>query len=286
MAIIPLNKIISNPQQPRQEFDQDELKSLAASIKEHGLINPISVEQAGDLYILIDGERRTRAAKMAGLKELEASVRAPMNGTGAQERLLLAMIANLQRADLNPIEEAQSYKRMRYMGIALNKIAIMVDKSPSVLSYYLRLLDFEPEIQALFAQRKLPLSNQVVAALSALPEDIRIPLAQGFARRGSRIVAILATCKRMLNRRSESQEKVEGEFGPGFQMANKQAKSRKQVGRWNALAHVKRAPPWAVIQVTALETCKGCAIADLASESNCKDCPLVDFLKILMAGIN
>jgi ParB/RepB/Spo0J family partition protein len=286
MTIIPLSKIISNPEQPRQNFDPDELQSLAASIKEHGLINPISVEQAGDLYILIDGDRRTRAARMAGLKEIEASIRPSKNGAGQSERLLLAMTANLQRTDINPIEEAQAYKRMRELGMTINVISRMVGKGLGAINYYLRLLEFEPEIQTLFAQHKLPIIAQVISALLALPDEMRIPLAQGFARRGTRNAGILATCKRMMNKHSVSQEKVEGDFGPGMQLAWRQTKSHKMVGQWNALAHVKKAPPWAVIQVTALETCKGCEIADLASESNCRDCPLVDFLKILMSGGN
>jgi ParB/RepB/Spo0J family partition protein len=286
MAVIPLSKIVANPEQPRKEFDPDELQSLAASIKKHDLINPISVEQAGDLYILIDGDRRVRAARMAGLTEIEASVRPSMDGGGQRERLLLAMTANLQRTDFNPIEEAQAYKRMRELGMTNVVISQMVGKVPSAIGYYLRLMDLDTDVQSLFAQNRLPIHGQVISALLALPEEMRVPLASGFARRRTGINGILNTCKRMMNRRSGSQEKVDGDFGPGMQLAWRQTKSHKMVGQWNALAHVKKAPPWAVIQVTALETCKGCAIADLASESNCRDCPLVDFLKILMSGGN
>ena len=287
MTVIPLNKIVPNPEQPRKEFDQAELQSLAESIREHGLINPIAVEEAGGLFILIDGERRTRAARLAGLTEIKADIRPPMNGSGQSERLLLAMIANLQRADLSPVDEAMAYKSMRKMGATLDRIAKMVGKSKGTVSYYLRLLEFDPEIQTLFAQHRLPIQGQIIAAMLALPDEIRLTLAQGFARRGTRISTILSTCKRMMNKRSQSGEKIDGgDFGPGMQLANRHTKSRKAVGQWNALAHVKQAPPWAVIQNTALVTCKGCAISDLASESNCKDCPLVDFLKNLMAGIS
>jgi ParB/RepB/Spo0J family partition protein len=278
---ISLEKIIPNPEQPRRDFA--DLDSLAQSIKEHGLINPIAVEQSGELYILIDGERRWRAAKMAGLKEIEAFVKPALNGGGQQERLLLAMIANLQREDVNPIEEATGYKHMMEMGIKVAQIAKMVDKSPGKIYYYLDLLSFETEIQALFARRRIPISNQVISQMLALPDDIRVPLAQGFARRGSTISAILYTCKRMQNKRG-SEEKVEGDFGPGLNLAYKHAKTRKMIGQWNALSQSKNVPPWKIIQATALETCLRCPISDMASESNCKDCPLVDFLKILMEG--
>jgi hypothetical protein len=136
----------------------------------------------------------------------------------------------------------------------------------------------------LFANRLLPISSQVLAKLKALPDEIRVPLAQGFARRGNTTQGILGACTRIMNKYSSSQEKVKGDFGPGMQMAYKHATTRKMIGQWNALAHVKNAPPWPVIQVTALETCKLCAIADMASESSCKDCPLIDFLRILMEG--
>jgi ParB/RepB/Spo0J family partition protein len=278
---ISLEKIIPNPEQPRRDFA--DLDSLAQSIKEHGLINPIAVEEAGEMYILIDGERRWRAAKMAGLKEIEAYVKPSLNGGGQQERLLLAMIANLQREDVNPIEEATGYKHMMEMGIKVAQIAKMVDKSPGKIYYYLDLLSFEPEIQALFARRRIPISNQVIRQMLSLPDDMRVPLAQGFARRGSTISAILYTCKRMQNKRG-SEEKVEGDFGPGLNLAYKHAKTRKMIGQWNALSQGKNVPPWKIIQATALETCQRCPISDMASESNCRDCPLVDFLKILMEG--
>jgi hypothetical protein len=193
------------------------------------------------------------------------------------------MIANLQREDVNPIEEATGYKHMMEMGIKVAQIAKMVDKSLGKIYYYLDLLSFEPEIQALFARRRIPISSSVISQMLALPDDIRVSLAQGFARSGSTISAILYTCKRMQNKRG-SEEKVEGDFGPGLNLAYKHAKTRKMIGQWNALSQSKNAPPWKIIQATALETCQRCPISDMASESNCRDCPLVDFLKILMEG--
>lgn len=279
---IPVDKIIGNPEQPRHDFA--DLDSLAQSIKEHGLINPIAVEEANGMYILIDGERRWRAAKIAGLKEIEASVKPALNGGGQKERLVMAMIANLQREDVNPIEEATGYKKMLEMGLKVDQIARLANKHVSAIYYYLNLLQFEPEIQALFAKRFIPISNQVIRQMLALPDDIRVPLAQGFARRRSTTSAILSTCKRMMNKRSGNDEKMEGDFGPGFQLAYKQAKTHKMIGQWNALSQSKNAPPWPVIRIAALVTCKNCAISDMASESNCRDCPLVDFLKILMEG--
>lgn len=279
---ISLEKILVNPEQPRKAFG--DLDSLAQSIKEHGLINPIAVEEAGEMYILIDGERRWRAAKLAGLKEIEAHVKPSLNGGGQQERLLLAMIANLQHEDVNPVEEATGYKKMQEMGIKVDDIARMVGRSREKIYYHMNLLLFEPEIQAFFARRLLPISGQGISQMLALPDEIRVPLVQGFARRRSSITTILNTCKRMMNKGYGDQEKVAGDFGPGLQLAYKHAKTRKMVGQWNALAQSKNVPPWRIIQSTALETCKRCVISEMASESNCRDCPLVDFLKILMEG--
>jgi ParB family chromosome partitioning protein len=137
---IAIDKILKNPEQPRKDFS--DLDSLAQSIKEHGLINPIAVEEAGGMYILIDGERRWRAARLAGLKEIEANVKPALNGGGRKEHLVMAMIANLQREDISPIDEAGSYKKMQEMGIKIERIAQIVGKNISVIYRYMILLEF------------------------------------------------------------------------------------------------------------------------------------------------
>jgi len=102
---IPVEDIVPNPEQPRVEFDPAEIESLAESIENHGLVQPIVVEEAQDGYVLVDGERRWRAVRSLGIPLIEAKV---ITFEERRDRFMQAVIANMQRADLNPIEEAQA----------------------------------------------------------------------------------------------------------------------------------------------------------------------------------
>lgn len=144
---VPLDKIRPNHLQPRKNFDPERLGELAASIKEHGLAQPIvvSFDAQTQTYELIAGERRMRATELAGLKEIEVVVRAPADD---RERLAIAMVENLQREDLNQIEEALGYLRlMKEFQVSQSQLAQVMSKSKSVISNTLRLLDLPEEMQ-------------------------------------------------------------------------------------------------------------------------------------------
>lgn len=111
MTLIAIDQIVPNPEQPRTLFDEGELQLLAQSITANGLIQPIVVEPAGDGYILVDGERRLRACQSIGWTEIEAHVRAATNH-GGQERLAHALVANIQRAGMGPVDEALAYRKL------------------------------------------------------------------------------------------------------------------------------------------------------------------------------
>ncbi|MDR2375592.1 MAG: ParB/RepB/Spo0J family partition protein [Treponema sp.] len=141
---IPLDKLKPNPEQPRRYFGEDELKELANSIREHGIIEPIIVQKNEDDYTIIAGERRYRAALMAGLKEVPALVRSYT----PEARLEIALIENIQRTDLNPIEEARAYKNlMELTGLSQDSVAAKVGKNRSTVANALRLLRLPPPIQ-------------------------------------------------------------------------------------------------------------------------------------------
>jgi ParB family chromosome partitioning protein len=145
---IPLNKITANPRQPRQHFDQAALEELAASIREHGIIEPVIVEEAEEgSYIVVAGERRCRAAALAGLQEVPALIRAYSD----EKRLEISIIENIQREGLNPIEEAAAYRQlMEIAGLSQDEAAAKVGKSRSALANSLRLLRLpEPMQEAL-----------------------------------------------------------------------------------------------------------------------------------------
>ncbi len=144
---LPIHSIHPNPFQPRQQFRDEELQALADSIKMHGLLQPVLVRPKEDGYELVAGERRWRAAQLAGLTEIPAIVR-PCSD---DELLALALIENLQREDLNPLEEAQAYKTlMERFGLTQETIAERVGKSRAAVANTLRLLSLpEPIKQAL-----------------------------------------------------------------------------------------------------------------------------------------
>ncbi len=165
---VPLALIAANPLQPRRTFDEEKLKELAASIKEHGIIQPLvlSTQDAGEdqKYALIAGERRLRAAHLAGLKTVPAVLRE----AEGQEHLLLALIENVQRADLNPLETASAYQSLAVeFNLSHEEIGKQVGKSRTAVTNILRLLDLPDVVQQ--AVRKNQISMGHARALLALP---------------------------------------------------------------------------------------------------------------------
>ena len=142
---LQVDKLIPNPGQPRKNFDETDLNELAGSIKTYGIIQPIIAANAGDgAYIIIAGERRTRAARLAGLKTVPVIVRDYTD----QKRLEVSLIENIQRTDLNPIEEAAAYKNlMDFSNLSQDELALRVGKNRSTVANSLRLLKLPAEIQ-------------------------------------------------------------------------------------------------------------------------------------------
>lgn len=142
--VIPIDQILANPDQPRKDFDETALQELSASIKIHGIIQPLTVSTiAPNKYRLIAGERRLRASKLAGLKEVPVYVRE----VNDQELLELALLENLQRQDLNAIEIGLSYKRlMDECSLTQEQVAERMGKERSTVTNYIRLLKLPPDI--------------------------------------------------------------------------------------------------------------------------------------------
>lgn len=141
---IPVESIVPNPHQPRLHFSEDKLKELADSIKEHGVLQPLIVTKSEGGYQLIAGERRFQASKLAGLKTVPAVVR----DAEEQQKFELAIIENIHRHDLNPIEEARAYRRLSSeFGLSQEEVARKMGKSRSVIANSTRLLQLPVEIQ-------------------------------------------------------------------------------------------------------------------------------------------
>ncbi len=153
---LPIDEIVPNTKQPRLIFDHEGLEDLVASIKEHGVLQPLIVRKQDEGYELIAGERRLRASKLAGLDTVPALVRE----AGEQQKLELAIIENVQRRDLNPIEEARAYAQLKdEFGLTQEEVAKRVGKSRPQIANIIRLLDLEPEIQEALSHGKISQSN-------------------------------------------------------------------------------------------------------------------------------
>ncbi|OQP62675.1 chromosome partitioning protein ParB [Niastella vici] len=155
---IPIEQIEPNPRQPRHDFDEQALQELASSIRLHDIVQPITVSQltAGGKYRLISGERRWRASKLAGLKDVPAYIRQAND----QELLELALLENLQREDLNAVEIALSYKRMmEELNYTQEQVAERMGKERSTVANYIRLLKLPPDIQVAVRKNEISMGH-------------------------------------------------------------------------------------------------------------------------------
>lgn len=171
---LKIDQIKPNPGQPRKNFDETALNELAESIKNNGILQPILVRKKGKTYEIVAGERRYQAAKIAGLEEVPVVIREISD----QEVFQLALIENLQRSDLTPIEEAQGYKQLiEQNGLTQEQLGKVLSKSRSAITNTLRLLDLPNEVQDLIANGKIT-AGHARAILAVSNEEGRIKLAQ------------------------------------------------------------------------------------------------------------
>jgi ParB family transcriptional regulator, chromosome partitioning protein len=176
---VPLTKIVPSPLQPRTVFREEHLDELVGSIREHGIIQPLIVRVRGELYELIAGERRWRASQKAGLLEAPVIVRE----AGDRDVLELALIENLQREDLNAIEEARAFARLaREFGQKQEDIAQKVGKSRAAVANAIRLLELDGEVQGWLVQARISVGHAKVL-LSLRTTDEQRALAEEIIRR-------------------------------------------------------------------------------------------------------
>lgn len=177
---LPIEDIVPNPNQPRIHFNETELRELSESIQEHGVLQPLLVRKHGNGYEIIAGERRYQASKLAGLEELPVIIKE----VNDEEMLALALIENLQRSDLNPVEEAKGYRQLiDASGMTQESLSKAVSKSRSAITNSLRLLDLPEVVQQMIFESKLTAGH--ARAILAVPyEDARIRLAEKVVAEG------------------------------------------------------------------------------------------------------
>lgn len=277
---IPVDLTYPNPQQPRTRFDPEYIKGLAHSIKEHGLQSPILVEDNGDgTYTLVDGECRLRAHKLAGLKTIEATVRPQTNHSGKQ-RLVDAMIANVARDNMSPVDEGQGYRTMRELGMSVKEISMAVGRNETRVRNLMRITDLDRPIQMLIADGKFPHDVGAVNALLSIPDSLkRIEMAKRLAARGATVKVVVKSCERYLEEKQQARKarmKI-----PALEVAKVTEKPKE----WDALYQINRVPPWQKFVEAVMDTCDNCPLRPIASDATCRDCPVVDMCRRLMKEV-
>jgi ParB/RepB/Spo0J family partition protein len=299
---IPVDKILKNPEQPRTIFDKEKLKQLAATIKEKGQITPIIVDEAPDGYfILIDGERRLMACIMNGMPTIRAEVRESIS----DDRLELALISNVQRSSMGPVDEAHAYEKL----VKKYKTPVAVSKHIGInaitISLRLSLLELPEEIQKLYNLKVLPMSADVLRALKKLDPESMIIVAAKAATRGWTAGGILLAVGKQLKTDARAARKKAREVkrlrpAPAkyvevvVEKKQETPQTPKQfntypvdaTGHFNALAMVgdRQHLPSKAITAT-LATCMSCPLYKEASPKNCGQCPMVVFLNRLVVEI-
>lgn len=177
---LSIGDIVPNPNQPRTHFNETELNELSESIREHGVLQPLLVRKKGTKYEIIAGERRYQASKLADLTEVPVIIK----DVDDQKMMALALIENLQRSDLNPLEEAKGYRQLiDASGMTQDALSKAVSKSRSAITNSLRLLDLPEQVQQLIFDGQLTAGH--ARAILAVPyEDARIKLAERVVKEG------------------------------------------------------------------------------------------------------
>lgn len=173
-TVVKITRVEPNRDQPRKNFDEDALQELADSIKQFGLLQPILVQDKGDYFEIIAGERRWRAAKLAGLKEVPVIIR----NYSSQEIVEISLIENIQREDLNPIEEAKAYQRLiKDYRLKQDEVAEKVSKSRAAITNSLRLLKLDERVQDMVMEGKIS-SGHARTIISIEDKDKQYMIAQ------------------------------------------------------------------------------------------------------------
>jgi ParB/RepB/Spo0J family partition protein len=284
---IPIDEIIPNPHQLRTEFDAGEMASLVESIKKYGILQPLMVTPGDDgIYVLIAGERRLRAARDAGLEEVPAAI---IPDASDREQLELALIENIQRIDLNPLEKAQAYKKLKdEFGMTTEEIGKYVGKDHSTIANTLRLLKLPAEIHKAILENKIN-ERQMMAILPLFEiEDEEHTKSYCWDSREAIIKAALngttsVKLRRRANRFLRMTQKDYGDI-PAVVLADNKAPFVNR-STWYMLEQCEKIPPWDWIVDAARQTCSSCDLYRIASEKMCNKCPAAELLSNLTKKI-
>lgn len=278
---ILISKIKLNPQQPRTVFGEEEMKTLAQSIKKTGLEQPIQVKENTDgTYTLVDGERRLRAHQLIGEIDIESFVKGKMTEENSTELLVSALAANLAHDGLNAVDEAAAYQKLRHpekgKGMSVRDIARAC--GTTVLNVYakMKINAFTVEERELMKEGRLPVEDDALDALLSIPDRrTRIKVSKRLAERSATTVVVKKVCESFINAKKQirAAKQTKKETGRNYTPATE--KLSEEPPEWDALFQVGHVPPWKLFTESVMFTCDSCSLRPVASVETCSSCPLV-----------
>jgi ParB family transcriptional regulator, chromosome partitioning protein len=231
---VPVEKLTPNPLQPRTVMDESDLQELAASIREHGILQPLIVthDNGGDQYVLIAGERRLRAARMVGLETVPAIVRQASD----QQRLELALIENVQRADLGALEKAEAYHQLsEEFGLSHEEIGVRVGKSREAVTNTMRLLKLPETVRAALAAGQISEGHARSLLRLATPQA-QLAALQTILKWELNVRQAEELVKKLLGEKAPQREKK----APAAEVGALEERLRSQLGTKVTLRHGKK----------------------------------------------
>lgn len=276
-------KVDPNPQQPRKEFDQEALGELCNSIRENGLIQPVTVEKHADRYTLVAGERRLRACKLLGYQTIEAYVTEPSNHNG-QQLLLSAIVENLQRENINPIDEAEAIKKLKdEYSMSVYEIAQALGKHETQVYQKLALLEYDPEIIELVKDGKLTKNQGLCFAIRSIPEkEARLQMANMIIDRQMPIRTAVKAAYKVARVMKEKSDLKKAESPAVLLAATRNdfdyLDEKTPPPDWDIKVLAGSFSDWPAMHKAAVQTCDKCLLRSVASVETCSECPLSEFL--------
>ena len=282
---IPVSLITPNPKQPRKHFGSAELENLTASIREHGVIQPLLVCPANldGIYVLIAGERRLRAAKGADLKTVPAVIR----DVQADDLSVLALVENVIRDDMSPVEEGDAYLELRRKGKSNSEIARMIGTNDVRVGHCINCASLPERTRELVHAGRLYRSNDFISLMleiaridpSVCDELAKEIVKKQPGRKAAKKSAkgVLAYLQSLGTRKKRGKQK----HAPVLEIASCIAKTDIDVEEprgWNILQQTGEVPQWAILAQAAVDICKRCELRDIASPQMCSACTAAQML--------
>ena len=282
---ISVSLITPNPKQPRKRFDPQELEHLTASVKEHGVIQPLLVCPANldGIHILIAGERRLRAAKGADLKTVPAIIR----DVNTDDLAILALVENVVRDDMSPVEEGDAYLELRRIGKSNSEIARMIGTNDVRVGHCINCASLPDRTREMVHAGTLYRSNDFIsvmleiagidsAACDELAKEI-VKKQPGLRAAKKSAKGVLAYLQNLSTKKNKDKRKP----APVLEIASSIAKTDidlNEPGGWNVLQQAGEVPQWAMLAQAAVDICKRCELRDIASPQMCSACTAAQML--------